>query len=204
MLDALERSKFKSNTIIVFWSDHGWHLGEKNHWHKMTMWEEATRVPLIIVAPGVTNGGMVCTRPVDTLSVFPTLIELCGPKPKLDLDGHSIVPLLKNPELEWEVPAITEFQRGQSAVRSQRFRYIRYSDGSEELYDHASDPNEWTNLAQQTKYQSVIADHARWVQKEMAPGAPSKQAYRFDPAAFTWKHKETGKITHGRKLQVAP
>jgi len=120
VLDALEKSDYKDNTIIVFWSDHGWHLGEKNHWHKMTLWEEAARVPLIVAAPGVTDGGTTCARPVDMTAVFPTLIELCGFEPKKDLDGASIVPLLRNPARKWDTPAIIQFMRGQCAVRSDR------------------------------------------------------------------------------------
>ena len=92
------KSSHAENTIIVFWSDHGWHLGEKNHWHKSTLWEEATRIPFMISVPGLTKGGTRCNRPVDTLCVFPTLVELCGLKPRKDLDGVSIVPLLKNPK----------------------------------------------------------------------------------------------------------
>ena len=187
LLDALEQSPHQRNTIIVFWSDHGWHLGEKNHWHKSTLWEEATRIPFIISAPGVTRAGTVCERSVDTLSIYPTLLELCGIMPTPDLDGTSIVSLLKDPARQWTIPAITEFQRGQCAVRSERYRYIRYRDGTEELYDHAKDPNEWTNLAGVAEYKSVIQKHAPWISKQFAPNAPLKNAYRFDPNTYTWK-----------------
>ena len=112
LLDALEKSAHADNVIIVFWSDHGWHLGEKNHWHKSTLWEEATRIPFMISVPGLTKGGTRCNRPVDTLCVFPTLVELCGLKPRKDLEGVSIVPLLKNPEATWDLPAVTEYKRG--------------------------------------------------------------------------------------------
>jgi len=184
VLDALERSAHKNNTIIVFWSDHGWHLGEKNHWHKMTLWEEASRIPFIWAGPGISSGP--CTRPVDTLCIYPTLLELCGLPPRDDLDGVSIVPLLESPKAEWDRPAITEYRRGQCAVRSERYRYIRYSDGSEELYDHRKDPNEWTNVANDPGLTAVKAELSKWVTQDWAPHAPSKGAYRFDPKTYTW------------------
>ena len=199
LLDALGKSSHAENTIIVFWSDHGWHLGEKNHWHKSTLWEEATRIPFMISVPGLTKGGARCGRPVDTLCVFPTLIELCGLKPRKDLDGVSIVPLLKKPEVKWDLPAVTEYKRGQCAVRSERFRYIRYSDGTEELYDHSEDPNEWNNLAEKKPYRKIMDELGRSIPKKFAPDAPSKGAYQFDHKTYAWTHKKTGKITQGAK-----
>ena len=199
LLDALEKSAHADNMIIVFWSDHGWHLGEKNHWHKSTLWEEATRIPFMISVPGLTKGGARCSRPVDTLCVFPTLIELCGLKPRKDLDGTSIVPLLKHPEKTWGLPAVTEFKRGQCAVRSERFRYIRYSDGTEELDDHSEDPNEWTNLAEKKPYRKIMDELGRSIPKKFAPDAPSKGAYQFDHKTYAWTHKKKGKITQGAK-----
>mgnify|MGYP002832161480 FL=1 len=198
LLDALEKSRHFEDTIIVLWSDHGWHLGEKNHWHKSTLWEESTRIPFVFCVPGLTRGAR-CDRSVDMLCVYPTLIDLCGLEPKKDLDGISIVPLLKNPENKWDVPAVTEFKRGQCAVRSERFRYIRYGDGTEELYDHSKDPNEWTNLAENKSYRKVMDELGRSIPKKFAPHAPSKGAYQFDHKAYAWTHKKTGKITHGAK-----
>lgn len=197
LLDALEGSDYADNTIVVFWSDHGWHLGEKNHWHKMTLWEEATRVPFLIAAPGAAKAGARCDRPVGLIDIYPTLIDLCALRPKPELDGESLLALLKSPATERKRPALTVYKRGQCAVRSQRWRYIRYSDGGEELYDHDSDPNEWTNLAGRAKYKAVIADLARWIPKRLAPNAPSKSAYRFDPRTYSWVHKKTGKKTLG-------
>jgi len=184
VLDALEASPYSGNTVIVFWSDHGWHLGEKNHWHKMTLWEEAARIPLIWAGPGIASG--LCRRPVDTLCVYPTLLELCGLPPSDDLDGVSITRLLRTPDAHWERPAVTEFNRGQCAVRSQRYRYIRYSDGSEELYDHETDPREWNNLAGDLDFADVKKALGRWVTKRWAEPAPRKRAYRFDPESYTW------------------
>ena len=197
VLDALEKSQHKENTIILFWSDHGWHLGEKNHWHKSTLWEEATRIPFIMVAPGITRGGQRCERPIDTLCIYPTLLDLCKMKRVRGLDGVSIVPLLENPEIEWDIPAVSEFKRGQCAVRSERYRYIRYSDGTAELYDHSNDPNEWKNLSGDN-YKEVINDLARYVPTKFAQGAPSKSSYDFDPYSYTWINKKNGIKTTGK------
>ncbi|MGI9429343.1 MAG: sulfatase-like hydrolase/transferase, partial [Bythopirellula sp.] len=219
VLDALEKSRHAKNTIIVLWSDHGWHLGEKQHWHKTTLWEEATRVPLIISAPGIRAG--VCDRPVSLLDLYPTLNELCRlapydglPSPSNSetaqdfrrtrksvvqaLDGVSLAPLLHNPQAEWTRPAVIEFQRGNAAVRSDRYRYIRYHDGGEELYDHQTDPEEWYNLASSPEHLAIKQELVRWITKEWAKSAPTKAAFRFDPDTFTWQHKQTGMITHGK------
>ena len=198
LLEALDQSPYAENTVIVFWSDHGWHLGEKNHWHKMTLWEEATRVPLIVVAPGVAKAGERCDRPVGLIDIYPTLIDLCGLKAKPELDGISLTPLLRHPDAAWSRPAVSQYKRGQCAVRSQRWRYIRYSDGTEELYDHDTDPHEWTNLAGDDKHRPVIAEHARWLPSTWAEHAPTKSAYQFDPQTYSWVHKKTGKTTYGR------
>ncbi len=196
ILAALENSTHTKDTIIVLWSDHGWHLGEKHHWHKSTLWEEATRVPLIIVAPGLKPG--VCDRPVSLLDIYPTLMELTGFDVDMSFDGVSIVPLLRNPRAEWDRPAVIEFRRGNAAVRSDRYRYIRYRNGGEELYDHLTDPHEWYNLAASAEYASIKKQHADWIAKEWAESAQTKDAFHFDPNAFTWTDKSTGKVTHGR------
>jgi arylsulfatase A-like enzyme len=155
LLDAYDKSPHKENTIIVFWGDHGWHLGEKEHWRKFALWEEATRMPFVWVVPGVTKAGGVCDRTVDLMSVYPTLCDLCGiPTPK-HVEGVTIAPLLRDPKAVWDRPAVTTFHRNNHAVRTERWRYIRYADGGEELYDHDADPNEWTNLAADAKYADV-------------------------------------------------
>lgn len=196
VLDALETRPDAKNTIIVFWSDHGWHLGEKQHWHKTTLWEEATRVPLIISAPGLDAG--VCKRPVSLLDLYPTLIDLAGLKRIATHDGVTLTPLLKDPNIVWARPALIEFKRGNAAVRSDRYRYIRYQNGDEELYDHKTDPNEWRNLAAVDRYSPVIKNLSRWIPKKWAKSAPTKAAYQFDPKSFTWTHKQTGKVTSGK------
>ena len=161
LLDALDESEYKDNTIVVLTSDHGWHLGEKQHWRKFSLWEEATRVPLIYVIPGGKHAGTLCDTPVDLLSVYPTFCDLANlPKPEY-LEGVSIKPLLDNPAADWLHMAITTHGYKNHSVRSRRWRYTRYFDGSEELYDHDNDPYEFTNLANEPEYQSVKEKHAK-------------------------------------------
>jgi len=172
VLNALEKSPYADNTIVVLWGDHGWHLGEKLHWRKFTLWEEGTRCPLIIVAPGVTTPGRTCNRPVSLIDLYPTLLELCGLPPKEGLDGRGFLPLLRNPQAPWDRPALTTYGCNNHALRSERWRYIRYADGTEELYDHKSDKLEWHNLAQKPEYAQIKKDLARWLPKVNAPNAP--------------------------------
>lgn len=157
VLNALEESAYANNTMVVLWSDHGWHLGEKLHWQKETLWEEATRVPLIISGPGIRNEGAVTEKPVSLVDVFPTLVDLAGLPPKENLEGQSLVPLIKNPNRAWDKSAVTVWENGY-AVRSEHFRYIRYVDGTEELYDHREDPNEFRNLAKVEAFAEVKAE----------------------------------------------
>ena len=112
------------------------------------------------------------------------------------MDGVSIVPLLKDPNMDWKIPAVSEFRRGQCAVRSERYRYIRYSDGTSELYDHSKDPNEWENISKK-EYQDVIDDLSHFIPKNFAANAPSKGSYEFDPDDYSWTHKKTLKVTKG-------
>lgn len=155
LLDAYEQSPAKGNTVLVFWGDHGWHLGEKEHWRKFALWEESTRIPFIWVAPGVTTPGGVCDGTVDLMSVYPTLCSLCGLSRPKHVEGEDIKSLLADPRAAWDTPAVTTYHRNNHAVRTERWRYIRYADGGEELYDHAADPYEWTNLATDGKYADV-------------------------------------------------
>lgn len=161
VLDALEKSPYRDNTIICFWGDHGWHLGEKQHWRKFALWEEATRAPLIFVAPGVTTASSSCSRPVDFMSIYPTLCELAHIDVPAHVEGQSIVSLLKNPSSEWQGVALTTYGRGNHAVRTDRWRYIRYADGSEELYDHRDDPYEWKNVASTPDLAAVKTELAK-------------------------------------------
>ena len=172
LLDAYDQSPYKENTIVVFWSDHGWHLGEKEHWRKFALWEEATRMPFIWVAPGVTKAGGVCDRTVDLMSVYPTLCSLCGIEKPQHLEGEDIKPLLLDPKAKWDKPAITTFHRNNHAIRTAKWRYIRYADGGEELYDHDKDEYEWTNLAQDAKYAAVKKELSKLLPTTNKPELP--------------------------------
>ena len=174
LLDALDTSPAAKNTIIIFWSDNGFHLGEKQHLHKFTLWDRSTRLPLIVVAPGVTQADTRSTRPVGFVDLFPTLNDLCGLPAPPDLDGVSLVPLLKDPQRTWNQPALTTHGLGNHALRNERWRYIRYADGGEELYDHQHDLHEWTNLAGTPEAATVKADLARWLPQSNAPNLSTK------------------------------
>ena len=170
MLDALESAGLADNTIVVVWGDHGYHLGEKGITGKNTLWERSTHVPLIFAGPGVARGARVGT-PAELLDVYPTLVDLCGLTPRSDLEGVSLVPQLRDAQAPRSRPAITSHNQGNHGVRSERWRYIRYADGAEELYDLASDPREWTNLAARDEHATVIAEHRRWLPKVDVPPA---------------------------------
>jgi arylsulfatase A-like enzyme len=177
VIDALDASPHARDTVVVLWADHGWHLGEKLHWRKFTLWEEATRNPLLFVAPGVARGR--CSRPVSLLDVYPTLVEFCGLPPREGLEGKSLVPLLRDPGAHWDTPAVTTYKRGNHSVRSERWRYTRYSDGTEELYDHLEDPLEWENLAERPGCEGVKGALARWLPEADAPGVPIERRRRW-------------------------
>lgn len=172
VLDALDRSPRRDNTIIVLWSDHGFHLGEKDHIEKFALWEKSNHIPFIVVAPGVTGPARRCDRPVDMTALYPTLLELCGLPADGKCDGHSLVPLLRDPSAKWDRPAVMTYMRGNHAVRSDRWRFIRYADGSKELYDHDADPDEWHNLADKEQYADVIASHSKWLPETEAKQVP--------------------------------
>ncbi|MFT6809270.1 MAG: arylsulfatase A-like enzyme [Saprospiraceae bacterium] len=155
LLDALDKSAHADNTIIILWSDHGWHLGEKEHWRKATLWEQVTRVPLIVSGPNV-KGGTSCTQAVSLLDIYPTLIEMCNLESVDGLEGESLVPQLMNPKNIRDIPAISSLGPDYHAVRDERYRYISYGDGQEELYDHNVDPEEWNNIAGDNDYAGVI------------------------------------------------
>jgi arylsulfatase A-like enzyme len=169
VLDALAARPGGDRAIVVLWSDHGFHLGEKNHIEKFALWEKTNHIPFIVVAPGLARPGARCGTPVDLSVLYPTLLELCGLPDDGSGDGRSIVPLLKNPAAAWDQPALMTYGRGNHAVRSTRWRYIRYADGTEELYDHERDPHEWTNLAQRPEHAAILARHRKWLPAREAP-----------------------------------
>jgi arylsulfatase A-like enzyme len=172
MLDALARSKYADNTVVVIWGDHGWFLGEKLKYRKTHLWEESARCPLIIKAPGLTKAGKKCDRVVNLMDLYPTLIDLCGLPRKSNIAGRSIKELLARPDSRWDYPTLTTYQKGNHSIRSERWRYIKYADGVEELYDHENDPMEWTNIAGDPKYGAVKSDLARWLAKYDAEDSP--------------------------------
>jgi arylsulfatase A-like enzyme len=161
LIEALDESKYKDNTIVVFWSDHGWHLGEKHHWRKFTLWEEATRSPLIWIVPGMTKPGMICSRTVDLMSIYPTLTDLCGIATPKHVQGTSIRKLLADPLAAWDQPAMTTFKYQNHTVRTEGWRYIRYANGDEELYDEKADGFEFRNLAGDARYAEIKSELAR-------------------------------------------
>jgi arylsulfatase A-like enzyme len=190
VLDALERSPYRDNTIVVLWGDNGFHLGEKEHWQKYTGWRQTARIPLIIRvpkgAPGLVDGtpaGARCSRPVNLLDLYRTLTDLCGLPEKPGTYGHSLVPLLKNPQAPWSYPSITHLDQPDSyAVSTEDWRYIHYADGGEELYDIQSDRYELRNLADRAEFAGVLQK-----MRGLAPEnrAPLTSATLPNPA-LTW------------------
>lgn len=172
VLDALDKSPYAGNTIIVLWGDHGYHLGEKNLFSKQTLWERSSRTPLIIAGPNLPAGQRVA-QPVSLVDLYPTLLEMTSlPAPPQTLEGHSLTPLLRDPSSSWPHLAMINYGWKNTALRDARYRYIEYEDGSAELYDHQTDPNEWHNRATDPEDAPVIArfkshlpaHHANWSQ----------------------------------------
>ena len=205
LLDKLDATGRAENTIIVLWSDHGYHLGDKQCGVKFTLWEKANHVPFIIVAPpalrsswseegGVTEPGTVCETPVGLVDIYPTLVELAGLPPKGDNDGISLVPLLKDPEAEWARPALMTEGPGNHAIRTREFRCIRYHNGEEELYAD-DDPWNHSNLAGDPKYADVLAEHRKHLPKNEAAGIPARYQTIDEDA---WKKKP------GKKAPAPP
>lgn len=167
VIDSLDRLGLSDNTVIVFTSDHGYHMGEHGLWQKMSLFEESTRVPLLIVAPGVTTAGGVAASPVSQVDLFPTLAELCGVKTPSNLQGQSLVPMLKDPSVAGRGWAITQVARGGGdnrffgySLRTPRWRYTEWDEGrrGRELYDHDVDPREITNLAVDPSHAVTVAE----------------------------------------------
>jgi choline-sulfatase len=185
LLDALAASGHADRTIVVLCSDHGWHLGEKGITGKNSLWERSTRVPLIFAGPSVAVGRR-STQPAELLDIYPTLAELAGLPPPDAQEGHSLVPQCRDATAERRWPAITTHNAGNHAVRSLRWRFIRYADGSEELYDMEADPNEWTNLAADPEFASVVEDHARWLPANNLPPAPGSAHRVLEQRGGQW------------------
>ncbi len=193
VLDALDRLGLRENTIVVFWSDHGYLLGEHGLWMKQSCFEESARVPLIIAAPGAKARGKASPRTVELIDLYPTLADLAGlPKPA-HVEGASLRPLLNDPKAKWARPAFTQVQRGGFpgyTVRTERWRYIVWDDGGKgaELYDHEKDPRELKNLASQKKFAKVEAElqalvRANWPVRIAGGEAPAGEKERKAGAA---------------------
>ncbi|QRR04117.1 sulfatase [Dyadobacter sandarakinus] len=169
VLDELDRLKLTDKTIIVLWSDHGYNVGQHGQWMKQSLFENSARVPLIFSVPGGTRGKS-SSRTVELLDIYPTLSELCGLDPGQKLQGYSLTPLLKNPAAAWDKPAYTQVRRGNifgRSVRTEHYRYTEWDEGRAgiELYDHGSDPDEFTNLYKSDKYTATLKELAGLLKK---------------------------------------
>ncbi len=171
LLDSLDASPYADNTIIVLWSDHGYHIGEKERLHKRALWTQTSRVPFLISVPSMATAGDSCAAPVSLLDIYPTLNELCGLGQKVPqaLAGHSLAPLLKAPASDWPFVAVTSHNIGNAAVTDARYHYIRYANGSEELYDHQTDPREYHNLVKELGLKPIKEKLAASVPRDWVP-----------------------------------
>lgn len=209
LLDALEKSKYADNTVVVIWSDHGWQLGEKEHWRKFALWENVIRSVLMIKAPKGTPcipkgspKGAECQRIVSLQDIYPTLVDLCGLPPRKDIDGRSLVPLLRNPSSAWDYPAITTYDFSEFSVRTENWRYTVYIDGSEELYDHTHDPEEWINLADDSQYEKIKRELTKHIPQKPAPLVKTSlklQPHHYPP--FKSKEEYFDWLKHGKDTE---
>jgi arylsulfatase A-like enzyme len=173
----LDRLGLRDKTVIAFWGDHGYHLGEKGKWSKHnSLFEIGTRVPLIVVAPGAKGNGGASPRPVASLDIFPTLCELCGVGAPAGLEGHSLVPLLNDPRRSWDHPVYSVTKSGRTlgiAVRTARYRYVEYDGGKSGamLFDEEQDPHELKNLAEDPAHAKIRAELSALVRQ--IPNAPA-------------------------------
>lgn len=161
VVDALERLNLADRTIIVFWSDHGYLIGQHGLWMKQSLFEESARVPMLVYDPRAQGNGQACPRTVELVDLYPTLTDLCGLPLTPGLQGTSLKPLLQNPQAAWDRPAYTQVWRGNfpgHSVRTERYRYTEWDNGKKgaELYDHMTDPNEWQNLVSHTEHAETV------------------------------------------------
>jgi arylsulfatase A-like enzyme len=180
VLKALENSPYADNTIVVLWGDHGYHLGEKNRFAKHSLWEETSRVPLIISTPGGVEGQSTNSA-VSLLDLYPTLLDLTGLPAYETNEGESLKPLLEGSTITPGRVAMISYGYGNHAIRDDRYRYIRFADGSEEFYDHQDDPNEWVNLAGNSDYDDIKQRLAGYLPAVNAPVSPVTSADATNP-----------------------
>ena len=194
ILDALEESPYKDNTLIVIWSDQGFHHGEKGHWGKKTLWQRTTQVPFIWAGKGISQNEAVGTT-VSLIDIYPTLVEICGLPANRNLEGVSLVSALQNPTSSTERDIFIPHSEPESyAVVNNKWRYIHYQDGSEELYDQTRDPNEWYNLAGNEEYRTIMEELQRAAPEEFSPVATLRNDLELivDRDTFHWELKENG------------
>ncbi len=191
LLDALEASPYADNTIVVFWSDHGYHHGEKGDWGKHTLWERTSNVPFIWAGPGIATGKKSDVT-VSLIDMYPTLVEMCGlPQPHQPLEGMSIAKTLADPETAQDRNVfLPHMNPGEYAVINRDWRYIRYGDDGEELYDLKADPNEWNNLASHPEYESLKEELQKVAPQNFAPSGTSlnlRRDLRVEGETFRWE-----------------
>lgn len=172
VLDALDASPYRDEAIVVLFSDHGWHLGEKQRWAKRSLWSDGTRVPLIIAAPGFP-ANKVSRQPAGLIDLYPTLTELAGLETPKHLEGRSLTPQLRKAETARETPVVTTFGPENHALRFAGWSYLHYADGSEELYNLERDPHEWHNLAGQPEHARRIEHYRKFLPRENVPVLPA-------------------------------
>lgn len=177
VLEALDNSSYRDNTIVLLMSDHGFHLGEKLHWQKSTLWEEATHCLLMLRVPKLTPREGQCNRFVSLQDIYPTLADLCGIDLAANVEGRSLVPLLRKPDAAWKSTAITAYGDRYIAIRNEKYRYIRYRNAQEEFYDVTRDPHEWKNEVGNPDYAATIAELRKAVPalSKMAPAIQRKR-----------------------------
>jgi arylsulfatase A-like enzyme len=175
VLKALDESAYRDNTIVVLWADNGFHMGEKHHFAKYALWEKTTRVLMMIRVPGMKTAGKVQQQPVNLLDIYPTLVELCDlQSPAQALDGISLLSLMEDENATREQPSVTIYQQSSVGIRSADWRYIRYGDSTEELYNEKEDPGEINNLASDPSYDQVKQNLSRWIPQSIQAETPEQ------------------------------
>lgn len=194
VMKALKDNGLEENTVVVLWSDHGFHLGEKGISGKNTLWDDGTRVPLIFAGPGV-RPKQICGKPAELLDIYPTLLDLAGLPANDKLEGHTLTPQLEDKDAHREWPAITTHNHDNHGIRSENWRYIVYADGSEELYDMKNDPHEWHNVVGKAENKAIITHLRKYipkVNKKPAPGSKHR-ILTYDGKTVIWQDEQVKK-----------